>query len=141
MSGNEANPFTAADNRAIRDVLDAHEVRVAVLFGSATEHSEPADIDIAVEFDSWRPGDDGYASAYLTLQDALENAVGEPIDLVDIHAADESFLAVALENGTHLYGSRQRYAELKAEVADAYPSTTDARQRVTAAARRLREQS
>lgn len=141
MSAEEENQFTDADRQAIREVLAAHDIRLAILFGSAVDDPEPADLDIAVEFDTWRPGDDGYASAYLALRNALEDAVGATVDLVDIHTADDAFLAVAFDTGTRLYGSKQRYAELKDEVSDSYPSTTDAQKRVAAAAQRLREQS
>lgn len=141
MSAEEEHQFTDTDRQAIREVLAAHDIRLAILFGSAVDDPEPADLDIAVEFDTWRPGDDGYASAYLALRNALEEAVGTTVDLVDIHTADDPFLAVALDTGTRLYGSKQRYAELKEAVSDSYPSTTDAQKRVAAAAQRLREQS
>ncbi|SDJ69967.1 Predicted nucleotidyltransferase [Halovenus aranensis] len=140
MSAEEQNRFTDADRQALREVLAAHDIQLAILFGSALNAPEPADIDLAVEFDTWRPGDDGYASAYLSLHTALEEAVGTTVDLVDIHTADDAFLAVALDTGTYLYGSKQRYAELKNTVSDSHPSTTDAQKRVAAAAQRLREQ-
>lgn len=125
MPTDQENRFTDADRQAIREVLAAHDIRLAILFGSAMDDPEPADIDIAVGFDAWRPGDDGYASTYLALHTALEEAVGTTVDLVDIHTADDAFLAVALDTGTRLYGSNQRYAELKEAVSDSYPSTMD----------------
>lgn len=141
MSAEEKNRLTDADRQAIREVLATHDIQLAVLFGSAIDDPEPADIDIAVEFDTWRPGDEGYASAYLALHTALEEAMNTTVDLVDIHTADDAFLAVALDTGTHLYGPKQRYAELKKAVSDSHPSTTDAQKRVAAAAQRLRDQS
>ena len=139
MPTDQERQFTDADHQAIREVLAAHDIRLAILFGSAVDDPEPADLDIAVEFDTWRPGDDGYASAYLALRNALEDAIDMAVDLVDIHTADDAFLAVALDTGTRLYGSKQRYAELKEAVSDSYPSTTDAQKRVAAAAQRLCE--
>ena len=141
MPPDQERQFTDADRQAIREVLAAHEIRLAILFGSAVDDPEPADLDIAIEFETWRPGDDGYASAYLTLRNALEDAVGTTVDLVDIHTADDTFLAVAFDTGTRLYGPKQRHTELKEAVSDSHPSTTDAQKRVAAAAQRLREQS
>ena len=137
MIAEEETRFTDADCQAVRDVLDAHDIRLAVLFGSATRSDTPADIDIAVEFESRHPEDDGYASTYLALHNALEDALETSVDLVDIHTADDRFLAVALETGTQLYGSNQRYAELKEAVSGAYHSAADAQKRVAGVAQRL----
>jgi len=134
-----ATGLSAAQLEGIRGVLDAHGVRFAVLFGSATERSDPADVDIAVEFEDWRPGDAGYSTAYLELYDELETELDVAIDLVDVHSADESLAAVILLEGVWIHGSKKRRDELAERFEDAYPSTADAHERVAAAAARLRE--
>mgnify|MGYP002761952257 CR=1 FL=1 len=60
-----------------------HDVRLVVLFGSATRpEREQNDIDLAVEFDDWRPGDEGYTTAYLGLATALEEELDVTVDLM-----------------------------------------------------------
>lgn len=41
--------LSAAQLERLREVLTAHDVRLAVLFGSATDRSDPEDVDIASE--------------------------------------------------------------------------------------------
>jgi len=139
MSGAEPSGLSETTLETLQQVLDDHEVRIGVLFGSTVQSDEPRDLDFAVEFESWRPSDDGYADAYLALQNALEDALGTAVDLVDIHTAGDPFLAVVFKDGKRVYGPADRYEELKQEVEGSYPSTADASERVAAAARRLRE--
>lgn len=139
MPDAEQNGLSEKTVEALHQVLDDHDIRLGVLFGSTVQSDEPRDFDLAVEFESWRPGDDGYADTYLALQNALEEALGTTVDLIDIHTAGDPFLAVVFKEGKHVYGPAERYEELKQDVEDSYPSTADASERVAAAARRLRE--
>jgi predicted nucleotidyltransferase len=134
--------LSAGQSATLRDVLSEHEVRFAVLFGSATRsEGDPNDIDLAVEFENVQPGDEGYLAAYLGLGMALEEELGATVDLVDVQSADERFAAVIFEDGVFVYGSRERSEELADRVRDSYPSTEDARARVAAAVTRLKENS
>jgi predicted nucleotidyltransferase len=139
MTDAERSVVSETTSETLHQVLDDHDVRLGVLFGSAVQSGEPRDFDLAVEFKSWRPNEDGYADAYLALQNALEDALGTTVDLIDIHTAGDPFLAVVFKDGKRVYGPADRYEELKQEVEGSYPSTKDASERVAAAARRLRE--
>jgi predicted nucleotidyltransferase len=132
--------LSAGQLATLRDVLSEHDVRFAVLFGSATRpEGGPNDVDLAVEFETVQPGDEGYLTAYLDLHTTLEEELGVTVDLVDVQSADERFTAVIFEDGVFVYGSQERSEELAARVRDSYPSTEDARERVAAAVTRLKE--
>lgn len=124
----------------VRETLAEHDVRLAVVFGSAAApERDPNDIDLAVEFENWRPGDEGYTTVYLDLCEALEEEFDVEVDVVDVHSADDRFAAVILRDGVLVYGPRKRKQELTEQVADAYPSTEEACDRVAAAVTRLEE--
>lgn len=141
----DADPEVAIDPaavRALRDVLQDHGVRVALLFGSAARpEGAPADVDLAFEFADRVPEDPGYASAYLDLYADLEDELVEEVDLVDVHTLSPRFAAVVFDDGVRIFGSPDRLVELAAELGGELPSSRDARERVAAAAARLREGS
>ena len=126
----------------LRRVLVAHPVSFAMLFGSVVrdDASDANDVDLAVEFDSYRPSDDGYSDVYLGLVDELDTALSAPVDVVDVHTMDESFASVVFETGEVLVGD-DRCTELAAKVVGSPVSAEQARDRVAAAADRLREQA
>jgi len=124
----------------LRDVLSKHDVSLAVLFGSTIRSDgDPNDVDIAVEFENLRPGDEGYLTTYLGLYTTLEEELDVTVDLVDIHSVDDRFAAVIFEDGVLVRGSCEHKEELAARVRDAYPSIESARERVAAAVTRLKE--
>lgn len=132
--------LSAEQLATFQSLLAEHDVRLAVLFGSATRpEREQNDLDVAVEFDDWRPGDEGYTTAYLGLATALEEELDVAVDLVDVHSADDRFAAVIFEDGILIQGSKERKEQLEEQVRDAYPSVEDARERVAAAVTRLEE--
>jgi predicted nucleotidyltransferase len=140
MADSSRVALSAEQLATLQSLLAEHDVRLAVLFGSATRpESDQNDIDLAVEFDDWRPDDEGYATAYLGLSTALEEELDVAVDLVDVHSADDRFAAVILEDGVLIRGSQERKAHLADQVRDAYPSIEDARERVAAAVTRLEE--
>jgi predicted nucleotidyltransferase len=143
MACADADSDTDASIRAdLQGVLSAHPVSFAMLFGSAARESIAAaeDIDLAVEFETHRPSDDGYSDVYLKLVDDLESALSTEIDIVDIHTMDESFGAIVFDEGEVIIGDDYR-SELAASVAGSTPSAERARDRVAAAADRLTERN
>ena len=143
MSSPEPTPGAADSVRErLRRVLTSHPVSFAMLFGSMArgEAGDANDIDLAVEFRTHRPTDDGYSEVYLGLIDDLETVLSTPVDVVDVHTMDESFASVVFEEGKVLVGD-DRCAELAAEVAGSPISAAEARDRIAAAADRLREQA
>jgi len=124
-----------------RRILRVHDVTFGLLFGSAgdPEREQWRDLDLLVEFETDRPGDDGYSATYLGLLTALDDALDADVDVVDVHSASPSFLGVALENGRLLVGSEERRRELRETHGDEPPTIEDARRRVADAASRLRQ--
>lgn len=128
--------------RRLHDILQNHGLRLAAVFGSTVRRTdEPADLDLLIEFEDHRPGDDGYASAYLSLYSALEDELAVDVDLVDVHTMSPGFGHIALEEAVLLVGNPDRLAALARRYADESPSVTDARERIAAAATRLGEES
>lgn len=126
-----------------RRVLDRHSVSFALLFGSGARPSttEADDLDIAVEFEKIRPEDGGYSDDYLRLLSDLDDALPVDVDVVDVHTMSPEFARVAFDDGVRLVGSDDRRRELERAIAGDEPSVADARERVAAAANRLREES
>ncbi|MFQ3476078.1 nucleotidyltransferase domain-containing protein [Halonotius sp. F2-221B] len=141
MARADADSDTDGSIRAeIQRVLSAHPVSFAMLFGSAARESIATadDIDLAVEFGTHRPTDDGYSDVYLKLVGDLESALSTDVDIVDVHTMDESFATVVFDEGEVLVGNDRR-SELTANVTGERPSAERARDRVAAAADRLTE--
>lgn len=127
----------------LQRVLASHAVSFAMLFGSSARRTmdEHSDLDVAFEFDTLRPDDDGYSDAYLRLVSELDAELPLSVDLVDVHSMPPSFARVAFDEGEVILGSETRRAELERAYAGEPPSLEDARDRVAAAAERLREGS
>jgi predicted nucleotidyltransferase len=114
----------------------------AIVFGSQVTDgptTSSSDIDIAVEFDAYRPGDDGYNEMYFDLLRALEAAVAVDVDLIDVWTMSPQFAHVVFGDGERLIGTNDRQDHLEAELAGDHPTVEEARERVAAAATRLRE--
>ena len=126
--------------RRLREILAAHDVEIAILFGSAADPAaEPADIDLAIAFEDYQPTDPGYADVYLDLLSHLDD-LGRDIDLVDLRTMESRFASVVFEQGVLLVGSPDRRDTLAEQLIDTEATLEDARERVAAAASRLREQ-
>jgi predicted nucleotidyltransferase len=127
----------------LRSVLERHDVGFALVFGSAARPgaTDPADIDIAVEFDEACPGDDGYSDIYLRLCSTLDETVSREVDVVDVHTMSPTFAHVAFDQGVLLVGSDARRDELADKLAGETPSVHEARERVNAAVERLQHES
>lgn len=125
----------------LRDVLTAHDVKLALLFGSAARpNEEPADIDIAIAFEDHRPTDTGYAAVYFDLLADLTDLECD-VDVVDVHTMQPQFSSVVFDEGVLIVGSPDRRDALAEQLVQTEPTLEDARERIGAAATRLREQS
>lgn len=81
-----------ADNRAaIAELCRRYRVRRLDVFGSAARGSDfdttRSDADLLVEFE---PGQDPGMAGFMDLKQALELAIGRPVDLVDRLAVERS---------------------------------------------------
>jgi predicted nucleotidyltransferase len=97
-------------NNRIRHVLALHGgIRLAILFGSlAKGRATPeSDLDLAVLMDAPLS-----AETKMALIGDLSQAIGRPVDLIDLRATGESILGQVLKHGVRLLGSDTDYAEL-----------------------------
>lgn len=97
-------------NSRIRQVLGRYDgMRLAILFGSLAKGRATAesDLDLAVLMEAPLSAD-----TKMTLIGDLSQAIGRPVDLVDLRMAGEPLLGQVLKHGTRLLGSDGDYAEL-----------------------------
>ena len=130
-----------ATRKRLKRVLGEHPVSFAMLFGSAGcgTMSDTSDLDLAVEFTSLRPSDNGYSQAYLQLISAIDDAVSRSVDVVDIYSMPPTFARAAFDNGEILVGSDAQRERLERELVGEASTVADAYERVAAAVDRLRE--
>ncbi|MFN3716200.1 MAG: type VII toxin-antitoxin system MntA family adenylyltransferase antitoxin [Thiobacillus sp.] len=94
----------------IRQVLNQHGgIRVAILFGSlaAGRATPESDLDLAVLMEAPLS-----AETRMALIGELSQAIGRPVDLIDLRTTGESVLGQILKHGVRLFGSDGDYAEL-----------------------------
>ena len=97
-------------NDRIRQVLNQHGgIRLAILFGSLADGRATAqsDLDLAVLTDIPLS-----AETKMTLIAELSQAIGRPVDLIDLRIAGEPLLGQVLKRGVRLFGNDTDYAEL-----------------------------
>jgi predicted nucleotidyltransferase len=97
-------------NNRIRHVLAQHGgIRLAILFGSlAIGRATPeSDLDLAVLMDAPLS-----AEVKMALIGDLSQAIGRPVDLIDLRLTGEPVLGQILKHGVRLFGSDSDYAEL-----------------------------
>jgi predicted nucleotidyltransferase len=97
-------------NNHILQVLTRHGgIRLAILFGSlAKGRATPgSDLDLAVLMDAPLS-----AETKMALIGDLSQAIGRPVDLIDLRVTGESILGQVLKHGVRLLGSDTDYAEL-----------------------------
>ncbi|MBS4096871.1 MAG: nucleotidyltransferase domain-containing protein [Sulfuricella sp.] len=94
--------------KRIRRVLSRHPViRLAVLFGSLARNTarRDSDLDIAVGADiPFHPQEK------IQLIEELAEAIGRPVDLVDIFAVGEPLLGEIITSGKKILGDDSSYA-------------------------------
>lgn len=107
------------DLDTLRDVLRAHPVELAILFGShagGDTHSA-SDIDIAVEFTKRDRSDPRYNDVFLGLSADLSAELGtDDVDLVDLHAVSRSVAESIFAHGVLLVGEKEHAANLRREL-------------------------
>jgi len=94
----------------IREVLERYpSIHIAILFGSLAtgKYRRNSDLDLAVGAD--RPL---APEEKLELIMALAEALGRPVDLVDIFTAGEPLLGEILAGGRRITGDDARYASM-----------------------------
>ena len=98
-------------HQEITDLLaNDHQIKLAILFGSAGRDALRPDSDLDVAVAGETPLS---AEEKKELIEALAVIAGRPIDLIDLQAAGEPILSVALTTGQLIYCSDRRlYAEL-----------------------------
>lgn len=97
-------------NKRIEEVLVQHGgIRVAILFGSlAKGRATPeSDLDLAMLMDVPLS-----AETKIALIGTLSEAIGRPVDLIDLRATGEPLLGQILKHGVRLLGNDIDYAEL-----------------------------
>jgi predicted nucleotidyltransferase len=97
-------------NNHIQQILTRHGgMRLGILFGSlAKGRATPeSDLDLAVLMDVPLS-----AETKMALIGDLSQAVGRPVDLIDLRVAGEPLLGQILKHGVRLLGSDADYAEL-----------------------------
>lgn len=97
-------------NSHIQQVLGRHgDIRLAILFGSLakTRATPQSDLDLAVLMGAPLSGE-----TRMNLIDELSQAIGRPVDLVDLRVVGEPLLGQILKHGVRLLGSDSDYAAL-----------------------------
>lgn len=103
----------------LRSVFEEQPIQLAVLFGSHATGRVHAgsDVDIAVEFDGIRPGDNEYNDTLFGLVAELSRILDtDDVDVVDIHTLGPDVASAVFENGTVLLGDEARFQELGEEL-------------------------
>lgn len=95
--------------RQLKELLEKHGIRLALLFGSVAKGSAgfESDLDIAV--------DAGHALGVeekIALIEALAMLTGRPIDLIDLKTVGEPLLGQILAGNKRIIGNTTKYAEL-----------------------------
>lgn len=97
-------------NDRIRQTLSRQgDIRLAILFGSlaAGDATPQSDLDLAVLM-----GIPLSTETRMTLIGELSQAIGRPVDLIDLRVAGEPLLGQILKHGVRLFGNDTDYAEL-----------------------------
>lgn len=97
-------------NNRIRQILSRQgDIRLAILFGSlaAGDATPQSDLDLAVLM-----GIPLSTETKMTLIGELSQAIGRPVDLIDLRVAGEPLLGQILKHGVRLFGNDTDYAEL-----------------------------
>ena len=103
-------PENDALDRAIVSVLGRRPgIEIAILFGSRASGRARADSDLDLAIDAGHALDAEEKSAIIA---ELADALGGPVDLVDLRTVGEPLLGQILDGGRRLVGTRTRWAEL-----------------------------
>ena len=140
MKTAETAALDASLVETLREVLQEHPVRLAILFGShatGTAHSA-SDIDLAVELDSLRPADADYNEAFFGVSADLSAALEtNDVDLVDLHSTTPALAASIFEHGVLLVGDQEHAAALREDLTATDDPSLSPRERFDAALARI----
>lgn len=96
------------DFTLLRDVLNRHPaILLAILFGSLTTGKANHDSDLDLAIDMGRPLE---PREKMQLIAELAEALGRPVDLVDLFSAGEPLLGQIITRGKRILGEDARYA-------------------------------
>lgn len=97
------------NNRILQVLVQHGGIRLAILFGSLDKGraTPESDLDLAVLMDVPLS-----AETKMALIDDLSQAMGRPVDLIDLSVTGEPILGQILKYGVRLLGSDTDYAEL-----------------------------
>lgn len=93
------NPLIAQNRKALDALCRRYGVRRLHLFGSTargTERPGESDLDFLVDFEPLPPG--AYADAFVGLQEALQDLLGRPVDLVVASAIRNPYFRESVES-------------------------------------------
>ena len=127
---------------ALTKRLEDEPLRLAILFGSHARGNTHAssDVDIAVELDGLRPGDDSYNDAFFGVSKAVSELLDtDDVDVVDIHSMAPSFAVSILREGTLLVGDPDRVETLLTQLTAKKTETRPPRERIDDALKRIDE--
>lgn len=99
----------------VTEVLEAHPIRLGLLFGSHVrgDSGPHSDVDVAVEFEEWLD-EDARRRVLLDLITDLSRALRtDDIDVTDLDGVRPAVGAAALTDGRLLVGSRERRNTLR----------------------------
>jgi predicted nucleotidyltransferase len=97
-------------NHQLREILERHgAIRLAVLFGSLAKGTFHHDSDLDIAVCAARPLD---VQEKISLIEELAEAIGRPVDLVDLSTVGEPLLGQILFGGRRILGDDASYADL-----------------------------
>ena len=94
----------------VQGVLSRHPViQFAILFGSGARGQETFESDVHLAMDAGHPLT---AGERMVLMGDLAEAVGRPVDLIDLSTVGEPLLGQILKHGVRVRGSATRFGAL-----------------------------
>lgn len=123
----------------LEDVFERWDIRLAICFGSYAlgRTHDRSDVDLAIEFEHTRPGDEEYTETFFGLyRDVTAVLDTENVDIVDVHSLSNSLGRSVVETGVLVYGDSARVENLR----DRFdPEDDSPRERLDAAIERIDE--
>ncbi|MFP8953851.1 type VII toxin-antitoxin system MntA family adenylyltransferase antitoxin [Natrialbaceae archaeon A-arb3/5] len=126
----------------LQAVLEDAPVRLAILFGShATDRTHAhSDVDVAVELDAVRPGDENYNDVFFGVSASISETLGtDEVDVVDVHSAPNTLVRSIVDDGVVLCGDPERVAALESELRGTSTDDRSPRERFDETLRRIDE--
>jgi len=114
----------------LQNLFREQQVRLAICFGSVAGGKEHvrSDIDLAVEFEELRPGDDGYNDRFFELYRTVSETLGtDDVDLLDVHSLSDSLARTVLSDGVLVHGDLDRVETVRKRFTDHEETAPDER--------------